>query len=93
MPDPLAAQIKQLIAKTIRLEDVDVSAIPDDEPLVGSGLSIDSIDVLELVVVLEKEYGLKISSSEEARAALGSVSSLVAYIRAHCDPSRLPPLS
>lgn len=93
MPDPLAAHIKDLIAKTIRLEDVDVQTIPDNEPLVGSGLSIDSIDVLELVVVLEKEYGLKISSSEEARVALASVSSLVAYIRAHCDPARLPPLS
>jgi acyl carrier protein len=92
MPDPLNARLKTMIVQTLRLEDVDPASIKDDEPLIGSGLSIDSIDALELVVALEKEFGIKIKSSEEARAALSSVSGLAAFIRARADPLRLPPL-
>jgi len=90
MPDPLIARLKQLIVDTLRLEDISPSDIPDDEPLIGGGLSLDSIDALELVVRLEKEFGIKIASSEEARRALASVSALAAYIRERGDPSRLP---
>jgi acyl carrier protein len=90
MPDPLTARLKQLVVETLRLEDVTPADIPDNEPLVGGGLSLDSIDALELVVRLEKEFGIKIASSEEARVALGSVGALAAYIRERGDPSRLP---
>jgi acyl carrier protein len=91
MPDPLNARIKTMIVQTLRLEDIDPASIKDDEPLIGTGLSIDSIDALELVVALEKEYGIKIKSSEESMVALSSVSGLVAFIRQNADPSRLPP--
>ena len=90
MSDPLSVRLKQLIVETLRLEDVQPDTIPDNEPLVGGGLSLDSIDALELVVRLEKEFGIKISSSEEARVALSSVSSLTAFVRQRGDPSRLP---
>lgn len=90
MSDPLIARLKQLIVETLRLEDVSPADIPDNEPLVGGGLSLDSIDALELVVRLEKEFGIKIASSEEARSALASVSSLAAYVRVRGDPSRIP---
>jgi acyl carrier protein len=90
MPDPLLARLKQLIVDTLHLEDVAPADIPDDEPLVGGGLSLDSIDALELVVRLEKEYGIKISSSEEARSALSSVASLASFIRQRADPARIP---
>jgi acyl carrier protein len=90
MPDPLSVRLKQLIVDTLRLEDIQPASIPDNEPLVGGGLSLDSIDALELVVRLEKEFGIKISSSEEARVALSSVSSLTAFVRERGDPSRLP---
>lgn len=90
MPDPLIARLKQIIVDTLRLEDVAPADIPDSEPLIGGGLSLDSIDALELVVRLEREFGLKIASSEEARGALVSVSALAAYVRERGDPSRLP---
>jgi acyl carrier protein len=90
MPDPLIARLKQLIVETLRLEDVAPADIPDGEPLIGGGLSLDSIDALELAVRLEKEFGIKIASSEEARAALATVASLAAYVRGRCDPARLP---
>ncbi len=89
MPDPLHVKLKTLIVETLRLEDIVPADIPDDEPLIGGGLSLDSIDALELVVRLEKEFGLKIASSEESRTALASVSALATYVRAHAAPDRL----
>src|SRR5436190_16355215 len=89
MPDPLITRLKQLIVTTLKLEDVNPSELADDEPLIGSGLNLDSIDALELVVTLEKEFGIKISSSEESRQALASVAHLAEYIRAHADPVRI----
>lgn len=90
MSDPLKAKLKVLIVETLRLEDIAPADIPDDEPLIGGGLSLDSIDALELVVKLEKEFGIKIASSEESRTALASVSALADYVRAHADSARLP---
>lgn len=84
MPDPLIARLKVLIVDTLKLDDVRPEDIPDDEPLFGSPrFGLDSIDALELVVRLEKEFGVKISSSEESRLALASVSALAAFIRTH----------
>ena len=90
MPDPLLAHLKRLIVETLKLEEVTPDELPDDEPLMGAGLNLDSIDALELVVRLEKEFGIKISNSEESRQALASVGSLATYIRTHADPARLP---
>ncbi len=82
MSDPLAARLKSLIVETLKLDDVRPEDIPDDEPLFGSPrFGLDSIDALELVVRLEKEFGVKIGSSEESRQALASVAALAAYIR------------
>ena len=83
MSDPLSARLKTLIVETLKLDDVRPEEIPDDEPLFGSPrFGLDSIDALELVVKLEKEFGVKIGSSEESRKALASVSALAAFIRA-----------
>ena len=90
MPDPLIPRLKQLIVSTLKLEDVAPSDLADDEPLIGSGLNLDSIDALELVVTLEKDFGIKITSSEESRQALASVAHLAEFIRARADPARLP---
>ena len=89
MSDPLTLRLKHLLIDTLKLEGVTPDTIADDEPLIGSGLSLDSIDALELVVQLEKEFGIKISSSEESRQALASVASLASFVRARADPSRL----
>ncbi len=82
MSDPLPLQLKQLIVATLRLDDVRPEDIPDDEPLFGSPrFGLDSIDALELVVQIEKQFGVKISSSEESRQALASVRALAEFIR------------
>lgn len=90
MSDPLNLRLKRLLIDTLKLEGVTPETIPDDEPLIGSGLSLDSIDALELVVQLEKEFGIKIASSEESRQALASVASLSAFVRARAAPDRFP---
>ena len=89
MSDPLKLRLKHLLVETLKLDDLPAEKIPDDEPLIGSGLNLDSIDALELVVRLEKEFGVKIASSEEARLALGSVNQLAAFIRARAGAARL----
>ena len=84
MTDPLHARLKTLIVETLKLDDVRPEEIPDDEPLFGSPrFGLDSIDALELVLKLEKEFGVKIGSSEESRKALGSVNTLAEFIRAN----------
>ena len=82
MTDQEILQLKTLIIKTLKLDDVAPADIPDDEPLIGSSrFGLDSIDALELVLAIEKEYGVKIGSSEESRQALRSVSTLANYLR------------
>lgn len=83
MSDPLSARLQTLIVETLKLDDVRPEDIPTDEPLFGSPrFGLDSIDALELVLRLEKEFGVKIGSSEESRQALASVDALAAFIRA-----------
>lgn len=82
MSDPLSARLKNLIVNTLKLDGVRPEDIPDDEPLIGSPrFGLDSIDALELVLAIEKEFGVKIGSSEESRQALASVSALAGYLR------------
>jgi acyl carrier protein len=84
MADPLNLELKNLIIATLKLQGVAPGDIPDDEPLIGSPrLGLDSIDALELVLAIEKRYGVKIGNSEESRAALASVNTLTGFLRKH----------
>lgn len=89
MSDPLIQRLKQLIVTTLNLEGTAPAEIDENAPLINSGLALDSIDALELVVKIEKELGIKISNSEESRAALASVTSLADFIRSRADAARL----
>lgn len=82
MSENLELQIKQLIVKTLDLKDIRPEDISDEQPLMDSDLGLDSIDALELVVQIEKTFGIKLASSEAAKAALKSVSSMAEQIRA-----------
>lgn len=83
MSDSLTLRLKTLIIATLKLDGVAPADLPDDEPLIGSPrFGLDSLDALELVLAIEKEFGVKIGSSEESRAALASVNTLAAYLRA-----------
>jgi acyl carrier protein len=75
--------LKALIIKSLKLEDVGVSDIKDDASLFGSdGLGLDSVDSIELVLTLEREYGVKISKNENYQEIFSSISSLLNFINA-----------
>lgn len=82
-PADLKAQIKQLIVENLMLQS-GVEQIADDQPLFGPGsLGLDSVDALQLVVALDKNYGLKIPDPEAARTTLQSVNTIAAAVEAH----------
>ena len=83
MSDPLKTRLKQLIVTTLKLEDVTPTDLADDEPLIGSGLNLDSIDALELIVLLQQQYQIKLSNAEEGPKVFKSVRSMAEYITTH----------
>jgi acyl carrier protein len=80
--DGLHKELKRFIVRRLRLDRVDPDSIADDAPLSAGGMALDSIDLLELVVGLEKEYGLKIADVAEGRRILTSVRSLAESVAA-----------
>ncbi len=77
-------EFKEVLIKSLNLEDMSVDDIDDDEALFGDeGLGLDSVDSIELVLVIEKEYGVKIKNPEEYDTIFSSVSSLLKYINAN----------
>ncbi len=78
--EDLRRRLKLLIIEALRFDGMDPDSIEDDAPLMGEGLGLDSVDALELMVALEKEFGIKLEGQEAGRSALRSVSSLAAFI-------------
>jgi len=76
----LVGELKVKIIKTLGLMDVTPEDIKDDSPLVGGDAGIDSIDVLELVMMIEKDYGIKIDSKELGAKVFASVRALATHI-------------
>ena len=78
----LSEQLKKIIIEELNLEDIEVSEISDDDPLFGDeGLGLDSLDAVELVVLIQKHFGVEIKDMEEGKVALASISSLVDFIK------------
>ena len=73
-------RIKKIIVQDLHLDEYVPEQIPDDAPLFGSGLGLDSVDALELVVAMEREFGIKIQSQEVGKEAFGSVATLAAFV-------------
>jgi acyl carrier protein len=78
--ETLKSELKRLIIETLRLEDVEPASIKDEEPLFGEGLGLDSIDALELVVAIEKKYGVLIEDEEVGVEAFASIEALADFV-------------
>ena len=78
--DELIAELKTKIIEQLNLEDVKPQDIDPKAPLFGSGLGLDSIDALELIVLLEKNYGLKLDNPEEGKTIFNSIQSMAEFI-------------
>ena len=76
----LIAELKEKIIETLDLIDVTPDDIKEDDPLVGGALGIDSIDVLELVMMIDREYGVKIDSKELGQKIFTTLKTLADYI-------------
>jgi acyl carrier protein len=75
--------LKQQIIDSLNLQGMKPEDIDDNAPLFGEGLGLDSIDSLELMVLLERNYGIKIEDAREGRKVLQSVQSMAEYIEQH----------
>ena len=78
--ETLVEELRSLIIKSLKLEDILPADIDPAAPLFGSGLGLDSIDALELVVALEKTYGIRIPDEDVGKEAFASVDALADYI-------------
>jgi acyl carrier protein len=79
--EDLILKLKEQIIKTLKLSDIKPEDINTDAPLIGSGLGLDSIDTLELLVLLEKEYGITVPDVNTGRQVFSSVRALANYIQ------------
>lgn len=78
--EELIEQLKRQIIESLNLEEMTTDDIETDAPLFGEGLGLDSIDALELIVLMEKQYGIKLTSPAESKDILKSVRSMADYI-------------
>ena len=78
--DQLKQRLKEMLIERLKFEDMTPEDIGDDEPLFDGGLGLDSIDALEIVVMLESEFGLKIKNESSAREYFGSISTLAQLV-------------
>lgn len=81
--DELKAELKKHIVEYLNLLDIKPEDIQDDVPLFGPDLGLDSIDSVELIVLLDREYGVKINNPTEGRQILVDVNTIVDYIEAN----------
>lgn len=81
--EELKQQLKNQIIEALRLQDVKPADIDDQAPLFGEGLGLDSIDSLELMVLLERNYGIRITDAREGKKVMSSVDSMARYIQEH----------
>ena len=79
----LTEKLKSEIIEVLNLEDVKPEDIDTDAPLFGDGLGLDSIDALELIVLLEKNYGIKIEDPKDGKKIFYSIRSMAEYITEH----------
>ncbi len=77
----LNEEIKTHLIGQLNLEGVTPADIADDQPLFGDGLGLDSIDALEIIVLLDNHYGIALTSPEEGKEVFKSINTLAAFIQ------------
>ena len=78
--EELKQQLKEQIIEVLNLEDINVADISDSEALFGDGLGLDSIDALELIVLLDKTYGIKIADPKQGKEIFMSIQTLAEFV-------------
>ena len=78
--EELIKELKQHIISALNLEDMSPDDIDADAPLFGEGLGLDSIDALELIVLMEQQYGIRLASPAEGKQIFRSVRTMAEYV-------------
>ncbi|MCM4151377.1 acyl carrier protein [Arenibacter sp. N53] len=79
----LKQELKEKIITQLNLEDIAIDEIADNDSLFGDGLGLDSIDALELIVMLDKDYGIKLTDPKEGKKIFESIEVMANYITKH----------
>lgn len=79
----LKQELKEKIITQLNLEDIAIEEIADKDPLFGDGLGLDSIDALELIVMMDKDYGIKLTDPKEGKKIFESIEVMANYIAEH----------
>jgi acyl carrier protein len=80
MSEEIIGKVKQMIIDALRIEGMEADEIDSDAPLFGEGLGLDSIDALQLVVAMEKEFGVVVPDAATGTKVFASVRAMAAYI-------------
>lgn len=78
--ETLIQELKEHLIRELNLEDIKPEDIDSKAPLFGEGLGLDSIDALEIILILEKHYGIKLKNSAEAKPVFYSIETLAEYV-------------
>lgn len=81
--EQLIEQLKQQLIDALNLEEMTPADIDSDAPLFGEGLGLDSIDALEIILILEREYGIKLDDPKTTKAHFASIRVLAEFITAN----------
>lgn len=81
----LENELKELIIRELKIEDLNPAELTDDVPLFGEGIGLDSLDAVELVVILQKRFQVDLKDMEEAKTAFTSIKTLADYVRKYRD--------
>jgi acyl carrier protein len=87
MREAIRNELKTIVVRALRVEDLTPEQIQDDQPLLGGDLGVDSIDVLQLVLEIEKTFGIRLVTGEFNRAEWRSIDTLAAAIEAKVNDS------
>ena len=78
--ETLESEIRQVVLSSVEVDGLTEADLPSDVPLFGDGVGLDSIDALELIVLMEKNYGIKLTSPAEGKAVFQSVAVMADYV-------------
>lgn len=81
--EQLILELKEHLIEELNLEELNAEDIDAEAPLFGEGLGLDSIDALEIILILEKYYGVRLANTAEAKPVFYSVKSLAEYVMAN----------
>ena len=81
--EALITELKKHIIEVLNLEDLQPEDIDNDAPLFGEGLGLDSIDALELIIMMEKNYGIRVKDPSAGKEIFKSVNTMAAFIEAN----------